>query len=112
MTFVCGLPPWLALVAALLAIASQPAQAQSRLPFGLWQGERSGSLIQINRDWSCSASGTVNAAGPCQWLPRRTGGVLTIDHPSPFHARLRWSVLWLGRNTILLDGAERYFRRG
>jgi hypothetical protein len=102
-----------AVVASLLAMAVQSAQAQSRMPFGLWQGERSGATIQINRDMTCSASGRVNVAGPCEWLSTRTGGQLNIYHRMLFeHRRVGWSVLRLDGKTLLLDGAERYFRRG
>ena len=90
------------------------AQAQSRAPFGVWQGERSGGYLWINRDGSCSGGNLVNIAGRCEWLPNKekTGGMLHIFYsPVIPPGRVGWSVLWLNRNTLLINGVERFFRR-
>jgi hypothetical protein len=93
-----------AAVAAPIAAAPQSAQAQSPMPIGLWQGQNSRDLIQINGDGSCSARGTVNVAGTCEWLPTSTGGVLNMYYPMPLQpGRTGWSVTWLDRNTLLIN---------
>src|SRR4051812_43069506 len=85
----------LAAVVAFLA-APPPARAQSSMPFGLWQGERSGDYIWIGRDFSCATRGLVNVAGTCEWLANRSGGVLNLYYPMPLQAgRIGWSVLRL-----------------
>jgi hypothetical protein len=102
-----------ALVIAPTLTASHAALAQSPMPIGLWQGERSRDYLQINGDRSCSASGTVNVAGRCEWLPTSTGGILNMYYPMPLQpGRIGWSVQWLDRNTLLLNGVERFVRRG
>ena len=55
----------------------------------------------------------VKVAGRCEWLSTSTGGVLNLYYPMPLQpGRISWSVRWLDRNTILLNGVERFRRRG
>src|SRR5262245_9409153 len=104
-----------ALIASLAApsVATfHSAQGQAPAPFGLWQGERSGDYMLINADGSCSASGTVNVAGRCEWLPTSVGGVLNMYYPMPLRpGRIGWSVTWIDRNTLMLNSVERFIRR-
>jgi hypothetical protein len=99
-------------LAASFVATLQSAQAQAPAPFGLWQGQRSGDYILINNDGSCSASGTVNVAGRCEWLATSVGGVLNMYYPMPLQpGRVGWSVTWIDRNTLMLNGVERFVRR-
>jgi hypothetical protein len=103
----------LAVVGAANLFATSSAQAQSPPPFGLWQGQNSGDYLRINRNGSCAATGTVNVAGRCQWLPSSVGGVLNMYYPMPLApGRIGWSVIWINRNTIRLNGVELFIRRG
>jgi hypothetical protein len=102
--------------AACMAVAGAPlAQAQSGEPFGVWQGERSGKYLAVNRDGSCSATVLANVVGQCEWQPNRdrTGGMLTMYYTVLLiqPGRMAWSLLWLNRNSLLVNGVERYFRR-
>jgi hypothetical protein len=104
----------LAAVMTLLATAVLPeaAQAQSPPPFGLWQGANSGDFLLIQTNGSCSASGTVNVAGRCQWIPSARGGILNMFYPMPLApGRIGWSIIWLDRNTLMVNGVERFLRR-
>jgi hypothetical protein len=107
----CGL---VACVAVSVA-GAQSAHAQSREPFGLWQGERSGRYLAVNNDGSCSATVLANVVGQCEWRPNRdrTGGNLTMYYTVLLiqPGRIAWNLLWLNRNTLLVNGVERYFRR-
>ena len=99
-----------AALAAPIAAAPQSTQAQSAMPIGLWRGQNSGDLIQIGPG-GCSARGTVNVAGTCEWLPTSTGGVLNLYYPMPLApGRVGWSVTWLDGNTLLINGVERFVR--
>lgn len=103
----------LAVVAAPNLFATSSAHAQSPAPFGLWQGQNSGDYIRINTNGSCSATGTVNVAGRCEWLSTSAGGVLNMYYPMPLApGRIGWSVIWVNRNTIRLNGVELFIRRG
>jgi hypothetical protein len=103
----------LAVVGAPTLFAATNAQAQSPAPIGLWQGQNSGDYIRINTNGSCSATGTVNVAGRCEWLPTSAGGVLNMYYPMPLApGRIGWSVIWINRNTIRLNGVELFVRRG
>jgi hypothetical protein len=98
-----------------LVVGSQSAQAQGREPFGVWQGERGATVLVINRDGSCSATAPVNAVGQCEWRPNpdRSGGMLTIYYTWIIQpSRVGWNLLWLNRNTLLVNGVERFVRRG
>ena len=106
----------LALPAVLVAttlLAGTSAQAQSPMPFGLWQGQNSGDYILIRNDRTCSASGMVNVAGSCEWLPTSAGGVLNMYYPMPLQpGRIGWSIIWINRNTLRINGVELFVRRG
>jgi hypothetical protein len=82
------------------------------MPYGLWRGENSGDYLLISQDGSCQASGAVNVAGRCEWLASSRGGVLNMYYPMPLRpGRIGWSVIWINRNTIVLNGVERYYRQ-
>ena len=102
------------LAATLGLIASAGAAfAQAPAPIGLWQGANTGDYIQVLGNGNCSASGMVNVAGRCEWLPTSTGGVLNLYYPMPLQpGRIGWSITWIDRNTILVNGVERFYRRG
>jgi hypothetical protein len=98
---------------AVLVTAAQSAQAQSPAPIGVWRGENSGDHIVVRADGSCSASGTVNVAGRCEWLPTSAGGILNLYYPMPLEpGRIGWSIIWINRNLIMVNGVERFHRRG
>jgi hypothetical protein len=104
-------------VAALTLLAipnfSSGAHAQSPMPYGLWQGQNSGDYMLIRRDGNCSASGTVNVAGRCEWLPTSAGGVLNMYYPMPLQpGRIGWSVIWVNRNLLRINGVELFVRKG
>jgi hypothetical protein len=102
-----------ALVTTTFLAGVQSAHAQSAMPYGLWRGQNSGDFMQISFDQSCSASGLINVAGRCEWLPTSTGGVLNMYYPMPLRpGRIGWSVTWLDRNTLLINGVERFVRVG
>jgi hypothetical protein len=102
----------LALLAAPSLLASSTAQAQSPMPYGLWQGQNSGDYILINLDRTCSASGIVNVAGRCVWLSTSVGGVLNMYYPMPLRpGRIGWSVIWINRNLLRINGVELFVRR-
>jgi hypothetical protein len=101
------------ILAICFAATSQSAHAQSRAPFGVWQGERAGAYLVIYRDGSCSAT-AVRIVAQCEWRPNpdRSGGMLTMYYTFLIQpGRIGWSLLWLNRNTLLVNGVERYFRR-
>ena len=103
----------LVVVGAATLLAASSAQAQSPMPFGLWQGQNSGDYILIKTDRTCSASGMVNVAGRCEWLSTSAGGVLNMYYPMPLRpGRIGWSVIWINRNTLRINGVELFVRRG
>lgn len=100
-------------IAAPLAVVSPSVLAQSPMPIGLWQGATSGDFIMIQANGSCSARGTVNVAGRCEWLPTSAGGVLNLYYLMPLQpGRIGWSIIWVDRNTLMVNGVERFHRRG
>ena len=100
------------LLAAPNLLVSSTVRAQSPMPYGLWQGQNSGDYILINLDGSCSASGIVNVAGRCRWLPTSVGGVLNMYYPMPLRpGRIGWSVIWINRNLLRINGVELFVRR-
>jgi hypothetical protein len=102
-----------ALSAAPPALLPQAARAQSPAPVGLWQGANSGDFLMIQANGSCSARGTVNVAGRCEWLPSARGGILNMYYPMPLQpGRIGWSIIWIDRNTLMVNGVERFHRRG
>jgi hypothetical protein len=100
-------------LAVCFAAISQAAHAQSRAPFGVWQGERAGAYLAIHRDGRCFAT-VVSVVARCEWRPNpdRSGGILTMYDTFLLQpGRIGWSLLWLNRNTLLVNGVERYVRR-
>ena len=98
---------------AAAAGLSAAAQAQAPPPVGLWQGESSGDFILVQADGACSASGSYNMSGSCTWQPTGSGGILTMQYQwtiGPGYTR--WSITWMDNNVILVNGVERFFRRG
>jgi hypothetical protein len=103
----------LALLAAPDLLVTSSAQAQSPMPYGLWRGQNSGDYILIRRDGNCSASGMVNVAGRCEWLSTSAGGVLNMYYPMPLQpGRIGWSVIWVNRNLLRINGVELFVRKG
>src|SRR6476620_5850242 len=103
-------------IAALILVAAslqQAAAQSSSAPVGLWQGQNSGDHIWVKPNGECSASGTVNVSRYCTWSPSSAGGILTMTYQwvrGP--GRIHWSIIWIDRNVIQVNGVERFVRRG
>ena len=101
------------LLFAAALLGPQIAQAQSPAPVGLWQGLNSGDYINVQANGSCSASGSINVAGTCTWQSSAAGGILTMTYPwtlAPGH--IYWNIIWIDRNTMMVNSVERFVRRG
>jgi hypothetical protein len=98
-------------VAAMLV--PQIAQAQSPAPIGTWQGLSSGDYLIVQANGNCSATGTVNVSGTCTWQASYAGGILTMTYPwtiAPGH--IYWNIIYVDRNTLMVNSVERFARRG
>ncbi len=89
------------------------ASAQSAAPLGLWQGVNSGDYILVQTNGDCAVQGMVNVSGTCSWDSTSTGGVLTMTYQWTIGpANIYWSIRWIDDNTLLINDAEHFVRRG
>ena len=93
--------------------ASGPALADPFPPVGLWRGESSGDYLVVMGEGFCATGGRVTLAGPCSWEAEAHSGTLSM--------RPTWTagpktyavgVQWLSQNAILVNGSERFDRKG
>ena len=97
----------------LAGAAASPGAADSFAPVGLWRGESSGDFLLVWGEGFCATGGSVTIAGPCTWTPRDHSGQLSMRaERTAGPSNLDLSVEWLDQNTILVNGTERYERKG
>jgi hypothetical protein len=103
---------WRSFFGAAAIVLTATAAEASPAPIGLWQGTTSGDYILLQANGQCSASGSINIAGYCQWMDTATGGVLQLTYQwvkGPGH--IDWSIRWLNQQSILVNNVETFVRR-
>jgi hypothetical protein len=83
-------------------------------PVGYWVTADGGEklLVQGNAQCSFAATGAATWGGTCGWQPSSIGGILSVWYSTiGGPAAVRWSVIWVDRNTIKVDG-DVFYRRG
>jgi len=98
----------LAFASMMLGVMSnQTARAQaSPPPIGTWANKTEGLVVQPSRTCGFLVNGKVAYTGTCYWEnPTARGGILDMVYPMPLApGHIRWSVIWVNKTTITVDG--------
>jgi hypothetical protein len=85
----------------------QTARAQAApAPIGVWGNKTEGLVVQQSGTCGFLVNGKVAYSGTCHWEnPTARGGILDMQYPMPLApGHIRWSVVYLNKTTITLDG--------
>lgn len=112
---------WSALCLALAcmlpgAMSNRTARAQAAPPpIGNWvnQGKTNGLVVEQNGTCGFLVNGKAKWSGTCRWeTPSAKGGILDLQYPMPLApGHIRWSVIYVNRTTITVDG-ETFYKQG
>jgi len=100
---------------SFLALTLFPASAfaQAAPPIGYWVTADGGEKLLVGADAQCSfaATGAATWGGRCTWQSSSIGGILSVWYSTiGGPAAVRWSVIWVNRTTIKVDG-DVFYRR-
>jgi len=86
------------------------AHAQAPLPQGHWKSAAGEAYLLVSPPICSMESYALGftVAGGCGWQPTNVGAILTIVRSGLGIGNVSWSVIWINRTNITLDG-ERYF---
>ena len=107
----------MALACMLLGVmSSQTATAQAQpAPIGNWvnQNKTNGLVLEQNGTCGFLVNGRPKWSGTCKWeTPSAKGGILDLQYPMPLApGHIRWSVIYVNKTTITLDG-EAFYKQG
>ena len=105
----------LAFACMLLGVMSnQTARAQaSPAPIGTWANKTEGLVVQQSGTCGFLVNGKVAYSGTCKWeTPSAKGGILDLVYPMPLApGHIRWSVIYVNKTTITLDG-DVFYKQG
>jgi hypothetical protein len=106
-----------AFACALLGVmASQTAGAQAQpAPIGYWNNQGKTNSLVLEQNGTCGflVNGRAKWSGTCKWeTPSAKGGILDLQYPMPLApGHIRWSVIYVNKTTITLDG-EAFYKQG
>ena len=87
-----------------------PACAESQ-----WvnQNKTNGLVVEQNGTCGFLVNGRPKWSGTCKWeTPSAKGGILDLQYPMPLApGHIRWSVIYINKTTITLDG-EAFYKQG
>jgi len=101
---------------ALGVMSNQTARAQAQAaPIGNWvnQNKTNGLVLEQNGTCGFLVNGRAKWAGTCKWeTPSAKGGILDLQYSMPLApGHIRWSVIYVNKTTITLDG-EAFYKQG
>ncbi len=107
----------LAFACMLLGVMSnQTASAQAApAPIGNWVNQNKTNGLVVEQSGTCGflVNGRPKWSGTCKWeTPSAKGGILDLQYPMPLApGHIRWSVIYVNKTTITLDG-EAFYKQG
>jgi hypothetical protein len=105
----------LAFASVMLGVMSnQIARAQAApAPIGNWANKTEGLVVEQSGTCGFLVNGKVAYSGTCKWeTPSAKGGILDLQYPMPLApGHIRWSVIYVNKTTITLDG-DVFYKQG
>ena len=97
-------------------MSNQTARAQAApAPIGNWVNQNKSNGLVVEQNGTCGflVNGRAKWSGTCRWeTPSAKGGILDLQYPMPLApGHIRWSVIYVNRTTITLDG-EAFYKQG
>jgi hypothetical protein len=95
-------------------MSNQTARAQAApAPIGTWANKTEGLVVQQSGTCGFLVNGKVAYSGTCHWeTPSAKGGILDLQYPMPLApGHIRWSVIYVNKTTITLDG-DVFYKQG